>query len=724
MKIWLLFALWLLCPLIASADESKKLDPTVPYRTDSANEDLPWYQLKPGEFPPHGSEHRVGGELVEADFIHRRGQFRATATGEILDFTLPSYGSVYYLGAEGDLRDVPLGTYCLFFLYQDASGAFTQAATLKDEYTLLAADGLALRLDEAKLDQGKLFVTRHNPAQADSNLGHEELLVNDKTRVWKGDQQIKLADLAAGDELLVNLTRGTATSRGRCTDIWVGAETHKLATEAQRKNHLAFLKKRGLPAWIDRVEGKKLTVTFFGDPANLASMLKDEGVVPTQWATEHRRVDCVVATPELRTYNPPVDRQGSNVQSVEDVPTDRYGSSGLRWTIEPNLLIEGFRKGRIVRLFVHPSWKVEDMDWGEKVFDESPGYRNELEEPIQFPFRTEFANEHLPWYQLKTAEFPPFNSHHLVSGELTKVDPFHRSGQFRTDRTGELVDFKLPPFGSVRYLNSEANLEDLPLGSRYRFFLYQDEQGAFTKAGMILDQFTRIAQFTRILGDTLTYRVEATNLDEGKLLLADQLVLVQNYKGDMVRPPDVGHGEFAVDDQTRVWKGDQQVKLADLAVGDELLLNRTGRTAASQGRCTDIWIGADTHKLVADRQREKHNGRLKQAGFPGWITQIEGNELTISFFAGPGQEFQGFFHDGTPGRNASLLRVDDDLLPIGAPVEAVKFKSGWLADVSPGTYCFRGARWVVETQQPNDYHTGQVVRVFDPAWPVAPAAAP
>ena len=58
------------------ADEAAPATRPRAYRTDGddphAASPLPWYQLQPGEFPPAGSEHRVTGELVEADFIHRR----------------------------------------------------------------------------------------------------------------------------------------------------------------------------------------------------------------------------------------------------------------------------------------------------------------------------------------------------------------------------------------------------------------------------------------------------------------------------------------------------------------------------------------------------------------------------------------------------------------------------------------------------------------------------
>ncbi|HTU25569.1 MAG TPA: hypothetical protein VMF30_09240, partial [Pirellulales bacterium] len=382
-----LASLLLLAPLAARADESKPADP-LPYRTDfastaAAGADRPWYQLRPSVFPPKGSEHRIEGELVAADFIRRRGQFRTTGSGQLVDFVLPPFGSVYFLGAEADLRDVPLGTHCTFFLYQDATGAFTQCANLRDDFTLAAADGLSYRLEEARPAEGKLLVSPHRAGDAPPADGQPvriELPVTDKTRIWRGEGEIKLADLAVGDELLFNRVEAAA-GVGPAIDIWVGTDVQHKATETQRKRHAAFLRRRGLPAWIDRVEGKQIVVTLLGDPADTAALMKEDNIVPTQYATEHRGVDVCVATTELRTYNPPVDRQRSEVQAFEPVPTDGFGSSGVRWTVTPRLLLEGFRPGRIVRIFAHPAWKVEDMDWGEKVFDEGPSYRNEVEEP-------------------------------------------------------------------------------------------------------------------------------------------------------------------------------------------------------------------------------------------------------------------------------------------------------------------------------------------------------
>ena len=574
------------------------------FRTDAANSSLPWYRLKSGEFPPAHSEHRVGGDLVEADYIHRCGVFRRDGDGALINFTLPPFGSVWYLNAEADLRDVPLDTHFVFFLYQDDKGIFSQAATMQDEYTLAAKEGFTYRLKAAKVMDGKLVVSQHNLLKNEPEAVQEEISVNDKTRVWKGEKHVTLKDLAAGDELLFNVTGGWRQTLRSCTDVWVGTDTHKRTTEQQRKRHLAFLKARGLPAWIDRTDGDKLTVTLFSDdPAALQSWFKAEGIDPAVWAKEHRRISVAVANEHLRTYLPNVTNKGATVQAFQSVPTDCYGCSGIRLLLHPELMLEGFRKGRIVRLFPG-SWPIEEMPFGEGLFagghDEEPADSKELL-PADFPYRTDFGNENLPWYTLQPDKFPPDHSEHRIGGELVKVDATHRAGQFRADRTGELVNFTLPPVGKVLYLNADATLTDLPLGMRCLFFLYKDEKGAFTRAAVVEDEYSYLAS------NTLAYRLEAAQLDAGKLVVARHPAPVKvDYVLEPRVAPDFGRLELEVDNRTRVWKGDKQVTLRDVAIGDELLVNLAARTATSRGCCTDIWVGADTFKFATEQQRKKH----------------------------------------------------------------------------------------------------------------------
>ncbi len=442
MRGWLALGL-VMGPLIVCAVEHARAEAPTGYRTDSPTSDrsLPWYKLQPGQFPPFDSAHRMSGTLVDAEYVQRSGQFRNDEGGALVDFSLPPFGSVVYCGAQADLRDVPLETHLTFFMYQDADGQFTQAATIHDDFTTLFRVGQTYRLDAVDVAAGKLRATRHGTAPDQADLGSREFSVDEKTRVWKGDQQIKLSDLAAGDELLVNLTAGPADRPDRLGDVWIGAETHRAASEAQRQKQLAFLKARGLPAWIDRVEGKRLTVTFLGEPADFEALCKSENFVPSQWASEHRQVDVVVANEELRTFNPPVDRERSKVETFEQLPVTGFGSTGVRWVIEPNFLLEGFRRGRIVRLFVVPSWPVKDMPFGESIYSERPHMKPLAESANQYPYRTDFGNRQLPWYRLQPGNLAPLGSAHAVGGELVEIGADRRSGRFVADAGGEPIRF-------------------------------------------------------------------------------------------------------------------------------------------------------------------------------------------------------------------------------------------------------------------------------------------
>jgi hypothetical protein len=603
MRIWSVVAsslLFLCSSHCLAADDASKVDPRYPFRTDFANAGLPWYQPKPSEFPPHHSDHRVSGELVSADFIRRMGQFRTTKSGELVDFTLPPYGSIIYLNAEADLRDIPLGTFFLFFLHQDSQGNFTRLATMQDQYSMDAGHSFSYRLDALKLDEGKLLTTKQSLPKSQPDLGKKELLVTDRTQVWKDDQQLKLADLAVGDELLFNLTGKTAQSPGICTDIWVGSDTHKLTTEQQRKKNAAFVKFRGLPAWVEKSDGNKLTVNLFsGDSKSFQQThLGDFGV--------GKEVCVVVANEELRTWNPPTDKERGSLLEIQKTSTDGYGASGVQLTVTVPNMLEGFRRGRVVRLF-GPGWPIKDQFYGESLMGYGYGrlLNSEViemtpkEYAVQFPFRTDYSNDHLPWYKLQSDELPPRYSEHIIFGELIKADAEHRSGQFRTDRTGELVDFTLLSVATVRHMNADAKLSDLPLGTRCRFSMFQDPSGKFTLASHVSDEYSYLAS------NALTYRIELLRLAEGKLNVARQMPEVKNYNGDMEKPHDIGHSELLVNADTRVWKGEEQVKLSDLAVDDVLLVNLTGEQLGKPSHCSDIWVGAETHKLIAEKQKQK-----------------------------------------------------------------------------------------------------------------------
>jgi len=52
-----------------------------------------------------------------------------------------------------------------------------------------------------------------------------------------------------------------------------------------------------------------------------------------------------------------------------------------------------------------------------------------------------------------------------------------------------------------------------------------------------------------------------------------------------------------------VWKKAELVSLKDLAIGDVLLANFTGRTPTSDGVCSDLWVGVDEQTRATESLR-------------------------------------------------------------------------------------------------------------------------
>ena len=465
----------------------------------------------------------------------------------------------------------------------------------------------------------------------------------------------------------------------------------------------------GLPAWIERVDGKKLTIALISrDQATLHALLADAGMVPATWLKDHRWIAVVVADHELRTYNPPVDKQHGPILELLPAPADGYGCGGERWVFEPRVLLEGFRPGRLLRVFAHDSWKFADMPYGEGLYEH--GFETNDDDPGLFPYRTDLYNADLPWFAAKPTSFPPDQSAHRIGGELVAIDAAHRAGRFRSDRGGAQVDFTMPPYGTVLRCGAEGELSDLPLGTHCWFDLHQDASGAFTRAAVVLDDASRLVQ------DTVTYRVEEAAA-EGRLRVARQIPPIKDFQDQMITPPDLGRCELPVDERTRVWKNGKDSTLAELAPGDVLLADRGAVSASSPGTCTEIWAGADTIAATTERQRQQHRALVKAQGMPGLITAIDGRKLTVVFFAGVRSDFPPLI-EGDPWGKPVFVAACDELLKPQEAFVRMGFANHVPESATAGTYGCSGIRWVVECDRPDAYHVGQVLRVLKEGWPL------
>lgn len=380
---------------------------------------------------------------------------------------------------------------------------------------------------------------------------------------------------------------------GRLVQL-VGTKHAEAFDESQRKKFVDFTTARGLAGWIDATADKTLTVTFFsGDPERFDATWAEAFAVGAD-------VTVCVANDELRTWQPTSCGERGRVVEVAAVPIAGYGCSGRQVVLQVNNMLEGFRRGRIVRVF-GAGWKVRNQFYQECLINygyvsrQPPEWREVAAKhyPESFPYRTDYGNRHLPWYRLQDGVVPPLASEHRLCGDLVALDAANQRGEFKTEGTGELIRFTLLDAGArlspIRVRNdgfegSRSKLSDLRLGERYRFAMYQDGEGRFTRCSAISDEYSHLSL------NLFSYRVREFDRRQGRIEVDWQSVPVLNYQKDQELPPPYGRSILRVVPETRFWKGEAAVSADAVQVGGYLKVNLTSEFADRPSYCTDVWI--------------------------------------------------------------------------------------------------------------------------------------
>ncbi|MGE9267410.1 MAG: hypothetical protein ACQKBY_04885 [Verrucomicrobiales bacterium] len=393
------------------------------------------FRPEAGKFPPLEKAHSYRGELVFVDHANRRGSLRVEGDGMFRrndphPFALLPYGVVRYHGAPADLRDLPLGTvmHVRAFLPPDpeisavpvlpvdnkerdanhnrGAGIFpaeNHVLLLEDEPSHCLREGLVWKLKELEIKdrQGLIIASRVPKTGEKGKAEEEELSFDAATRVWRGRERLEVADLIAegawpasgkksleGQEVLLGITwkptPGGVFTRFHISDIWLDDVAMQRTADNQNETHKAFIRGRWMPAWIDAVEygefGRAtVTATLFGGmaPELYADFKKDETVMvnAAENTLKHRGGNYGPA--HMASKGPIVGVE----KSAGEVP---FGSSGIQIRFETDLIIEGIRPTRIVRIGLG-SWPQVMIPREEYLGDHHFDLESRFPTPAIFP---------------------------------------------------------------------------------------------------------------------------------------------------------------------------------------------------------------------------------------------------------------------------------------------------------------------------------------------------
>jgi hypothetical protein len=354
-----------------------------------------------GKFPPLEKAHSYRGELVFVDHANRRGSIRVQGAGMFFrndphPFAMLPYGIIRYHGAPADLRDIPLGTvmHVQAFLPPDptisavpvlpvdnktkdtnhnrGAGIFpaeNHALLLEDEPSYCLREGNVWKLKEVEIkdNAGMIVASREPKVGGDGKASEESMTFDAATRIWRGRECLGVEDLVDegiwpasgklalnGQAVLLGITwkptPGGVFTRFHISDIWLDDAAMQRAAHNQNETHKAFIRSRWMPAWVDAVEYGKfgratVTATLFGgmDESLYADFKKDSSAMMNGAESTLKHAG--------GNYGPAhMASRGTILEATKTDGETPLGSSGIQIRFETDLIIEGIRPGRVVRV--------------------------------------------------------------------------------------------------------------------------------------------------------------------------------------------------------------------------------------------------------------------------------------------------------------------------------------------------------------------------------------
>ena len=304
------------------------------------------------------------------------------------------YGIIRYHNAPAQLREIPIGTvlHARGFLPPDPklsavpvlpinnrnktagySGKGTAPAEnhlilLEDEPSFCQREGKVWKLQEVELQNlaGKIVARRESKTASDK--GKEETMTFDAaTRIWHGREKLLVADLVhegiwpengkiSLDDQAVLLgitwrpTPDGVFTRFHVSDVWLDDVSIQRAARNQTETHKAFIRSRWMPGWVDEVEYGKfgtatVTATLFGgmDDSLYADFKKGVSAMMNPVENTLKHTHGAIGPRHMACRGPILEVTRLDGKTP-------LGSSGIQVRFKTDLILEGIRPGRVIRI--------------------------------------------------------------------------------------------------------------------------------------------------------------------------------------------------------------------------------------------------------------------------------------------------------------------------------------------------------------------------------------
>jgi hypothetical protein len=304
------------------------------------------------------------------------------------------YGIIRYHNAPAQLRDIPIGTvlHASGFLPPDPklsavpvlpinnrnktagySGKGTAPAEnhlilLEDEPSFCQREGKVWKLKEVELQNlaGKI-VARRESKTGGTKAEEETLTFDAATRIWHGREKLLVADLVhegiwpesgkkSLDDQAVLLgitwrpTPDGVFTRFHVSDVWLDDVSIQRAARNQTETHKAFIRSRWMPGWVDEVEYGKfgtatVTATLFGgmDDSLYADFKKGVSAMMNPVENTLKHTHGAIGPRHMACRGPILEVTRLDGKTP-------LGSSGIQVRFKTDLILEGIRPGRIIRI--------------------------------------------------------------------------------------------------------------------------------------------------------------------------------------------------------------------------------------------------------------------------------------------------------------------------------------------------------------------------------------